>query len=43
MGISVGGVFYQTDNLASIYGVLFQLNLFIMLGALLVVLFILLA
>ena len=34
MGISVGGVFYQTDNIVSIYGVLFQLNLFIMLGAL---------
>jgi hypothetical protein len=33
MGVSVGGVFYQTDNVISIYGVLFQLNLFIMLGA----------
>jgi hypothetical protein len=32
MGISVGGVFYQTTSVASIYGVLFQLNLFIMLG-----------
>lgn len=34
MGISVGGVFFQTDSFASIYGVLFQLNLFIMLGKL---------
>ena len=33
MGISVGGVFFQTDSVISIYGVLFQLNLFIMLGA----------
>lgn len=33
MGVSVGGVFFQTDNVVSIYGVLFQLNLFIMLGA----------
>jgi ABC-type multidrug transport system ATPase subunit len=33
MGISVGGVFFQTDSVVSIYGVLFQLNLFIMLGA----------
>jgi hypothetical protein len=33
MGISVGGVFFQTSSVASIYGVLFQLNLFIMLGA----------
>lgn len=32
MGVSVGGVFFQTDNYISIYGVLFQLNLFIMLG-----------
>lgn len=34
MGVSVGGVFYQTQSVVSIYGVLFQLNLFIMLGAL---------
>jgi len=33
MGISVGGVFYQTTNTASIFGVLFQGMLFIMLGA----------
>ena len=33
MGISVGGVFFQTNSVVSIYGVLFQLNLFIMLGA----------
>jgi ABC-type multidrug transport system ATPase subunit len=33
MGVSVGGVFFQTDSVVSIYGVLFQLNLFIMLGA----------
>jgi ABC-type multidrug transport system ATPase subunit len=33
MGVSVGGVFFQTENVVSIYGVLFQLNLFIMLGA----------
>jgi ABC-type multidrug transport system ATPase subunit len=33
MGVSVGGVFYQTTNSVSIFGVLFQLNLFIMLGA----------
>lgn len=32
MGVSVGGVFYQTDSVISLYGVLFQLNLFIMLG-----------
>lgn len=32
MGVSVGGVFYQTTNSVSIFGVLFQLNLFIMLG-----------
>lgn len=32
MGISVGGVFFQTNSPVSIYGVLFQLNLFIMLG-----------
>ena len=32
MGISVGGVFFQTDSISSIYGVLFQLTLFIMLG-----------
>ena len=34
MGVSVGGVFFQTESVVSIYGVLFQLNLFIMLGAL---------
>jgi hypothetical protein len=33
MGVSVGGVFFNTDSVISIYGVLFQLNLFIMLGA----------
>jgi hypothetical protein len=33
MGVSVGGVFFNTDSVVSIYGVLFQLNLFIMLGA----------
>jgi ABC-type multidrug transport system ATPase subunit len=32
MGISVGGVFYQTDDVVSILGVLFQGMLFIMLG-----------
>ena len=32
MGLSVGGVFFQTKAVASIYGALFQLNLFIMLG-----------
>jgi ABC-type multidrug transport system ATPase subunit len=32
MGVSVGGVFFQTTKPVSIYGVLFQLNLFIMLG-----------
>ena len=32
MGVSVGGVFYQTDNYVSIFGVCFQINLFIMLG-----------
>jgi ABC-type multidrug transport system ATPase subunit len=32
MGISVGGVFYQTDDVISILGVLFQGMLFIMLG-----------
>ena len=33
MGVSVGGVFYQTDDPISILGVLFQSMLFIMLGA----------
>lgn len=33
MGVSVGGVFFNTKSVVSIYGVLFQLNLFIMLGA----------
>lgn len=37
MGLSVGGVFFQTDAISSIYGALFQLNLFIMLGAMVVV------
>uniref|UniRef100_A0A7S4ACS2 ABC transporter domain-containing protein n=1 Tax=Pseudo-nitzschia australis TaxID=44445 RepID=A0A7S4ACS2_9STRA len=32
MGISVGGVFYQTDDVISILGVLFQGMLFVMLG-----------
>ena len=32
MGISVGGVFFQTDDLVSILGVLFQGMLFVMLG-----------
>lgn len=32
MGISVGGVFYQTEDVISILGVLFQGMLFIMLG-----------
>ena len=32
MGCSVGGVFFQTDSVASIYGVFFQTMLFIMLG-----------
>ena len=32
MGVSVGGVFYQTESVSSTYGVLFQLSLFIMLG-----------
>ena len=32
MGVSVGGVFYQTTDLVSILGVLFQGMLFIMLG-----------
>lgn len=32
MGISVGAVFYQTEIYASIFGVFFQTNLFIMLG-----------
>jgi hypothetical protein len=32
MGISVGGVFFQTDDVVSILGVLFQGMLFIMLG-----------
>jgi len=35
MGISVGAVFYQTDEYVSIFGVFFQTNLFIMLGAML--------
>eukprot|EP00934_Nitzschia_sp_Nitz4_P005895 Nitzschia sp. Nitz4//scaffold51_size120721//34259//39017//NITZ4_003720-RA/size120721-snap-gene-0.33-mRNA-1//-1//CDS//3329553841//5885//frame0 len=33
MGISVGGVFYQTEDAQSIFGVLFQGMMFIMLGA----------
>ncbi len=33
MGISVGGVFFQTDDVVSVLGVLFQGMLFIMLGA----------
>lgn len=33
MGVSVGGVFFQTDDVVSILGVLFQGMLFIMLGA----------
>lgn len=37
MGLSVGGVFFQTEAISSIYGALFQLNLFIMLGAMVVV------
>jgi ABC-type multidrug transport system ATPase subunit len=32
MGVSVGGVFFQTDSYVSIFGVFFQVNLFIMLG-----------
>jgi hypothetical protein len=32
MGISVGGVFFQTDDVVSVLGVLFQGMLFIMLG-----------
>ena len=32
MGCSVGGVFFQTDSIVSIYGVFFQIMLFIMLG-----------
>jgi hypothetical protein len=32
MGVSVGGVFFQTDDVVSILGVLFQGMLFIMLG-----------
>jgi ABC-type multidrug transport system ATPase subunit len=32
MGISVGGVFFQTDDVVSILGVLFQGMLFVMLG-----------
>jgi ABC-type multidrug transport system ATPase subunit len=32
MGVSVGGVFYQTNNDVSFFGVCFQINLFIMLG-----------
>lgn len=37
MGVSVGAVFWQTDNIASLYGVVFQLMLFIMLGAMVAV------
>jgi ABC-type multidrug transport system ATPase subunit len=37
MGLSVGGVFFQTEAVSSIYGALFQLTLFIMLGAMVVV------
>lgn len=33
MGLSVGGVFFQTDDVVSVLGVLFQGMLFIMLGA----------
>jgi len=33
MGISVGAVFFQTDAIDGIFGVLFQGMLFIMLGA----------
>ena len=33
MGVSVGGVFFQTDDSTSVLGVLFQSTLFIMLGA----------
>lgn len=33
MGISVGGIFFQTDDVVSILGVFFQGMLFIMLGA----------
>ena len=33
MGVSVGGVFFQTEDVVSILGVLFQGMLFIMLGA----------
>lgn len=33
MGVSVGGVFWNTDSVVSIFGVLFQGMLFIMLGA----------
>jgi len=33
MGMSVGAVFWQTDSTSSIFGVLFQGTLFIMLGA----------
>lgn len=33
MGVSVGGVFWQTDDVVSKFGVLFQAMLFIMLGA----------
>jgi ABC-type multidrug transport system ATPase subunit len=32
MGVSVGGVFFRTESISSIYGALFQLTLFIMLG-----------
>jgi ABC-type multidrug transport system ATPase subunit len=32
MGVSVGGVFFHTESISSIYGALFQLTLFIMLG-----------
>lgn len=38
MGVSVGGVFFQTDNYISIFGVCFQINLFIMLGKALAIL-----
>ena len=33
MGVSVGGVFFQTTSITGIYGVCFQVMLFIMLGA----------
>uniref|UniRef100_A0A7S1V0Y6 ABC transporter domain-containing protein n=1 Tax=Grammatophora oceanica TaxID=210454 RepID=A0A7S1V0Y6_9STRA len=33
MGVSVGGVFFQTKSVISIFGVMFQITLFIMLGA----------